>query len=55
MNIKAYREKHELSQEDLARMLGVTAMTVHRWENGKSKPHRIFRKELERLEKKSKV
>ena len=36
--IKEYREKHFLSQTDLGEMLGVTYVTVNRWENGHFEP-----------------
>lgn len=36
--IKAYREANSISQEVLAKMLGVTVATVSRWENGKRRP-----------------
>lgn len=32
--LKAYREKHGLRPAQLARFLGVTRPTVHRWETG---------------------
>lgn len=36
--IKAVRRKHGISQEALARLLGVSFATVNRWENGKGHP-----------------
>ena len=39
LRIKLYREKNGYSQEDLARILGVTRRTVSRWEQNSSKPN----------------
>lgn len=36
--IKEYREKEFLSQSDLAKLLGVSFVTVNRWENGHFEP-----------------
>jgi len=36
--IRATREKLGVSQESLARMIGCSYMTVHRWENGVGEP-----------------
>lgn len=36
--IKAYREANNISQEDFAKLLGVTVATVSRWENRKRTP-----------------
>lgn len=36
--LRRYREKEGLSQEALAERLGVTGMTVYRWEAGKRLP-----------------
>ena len=36
--IKAYRNKHGLSQQQLAVMLGMERQAVSKWENGLSKP-----------------
>jgi hypothetical protein len=38
IKLKELREKHQLSQAALARMLGVSQSTVGMWENGKNKP-----------------
>ena len=37
--LKKYRERKNLSQEQLAHILEVTWLTVQRWEVGRSKPH----------------
>lgn len=39
--VKTVRNQLELSQEDLARELGVSFATVNRWENGKVKPSKL--------------
>lgn len=36
--IKKYRERHGFTQVQMARVLGVTNMTVSNWENGKKRP-----------------
>ncbi len=38
---KEVRKQLALSQEDLARELGVSYTTVNRWENGQSHPSRM--------------
>jgi DNA-binding transcriptional regulator YiaG len=45
--VKEVRRQLALSQEDLARELGVSYATVNRWENGLSKPSRLARVQLE--------
>ncbi len=37
--LRQYREENNLSQEALGEKLGVTGMTVHRWESGRRLPH----------------
>ena len=37
--IRKLREKFLLTQEDLAKDLGVAASTVNRWETGKARPN----------------
>ncbi len=44
--IKALRQAQELSQEGLARILGVSVRTVARWEGGASQPSSLA---IERL------
>jgi putative transcriptional regulator len=45
--IKEVRRQLGLSQEDLARELGVSYATVNRWENGLSRPSRLARNQLD--------
>ncbi len=45
--VKEVRRQLRLSQEDLARELGVSFATVNRWENGKSKPSKLARAQFD--------
>lgn len=45
--IKKIREELSLSQEDLARELGVSFATVNRWENGKTTPFKLARTQFD--------
>jgi DNA-binding transcriptional regulator YiaG len=36
--LKAFRDREQLSQHDLARLIGVSRPSVTRWENGTRKP-----------------
>jgi DNA-binding transcriptional regulator YiaG len=47
--IQAIRMKLCVSQEKFASLLGATVVTVNRWENGKTKPSRLYIKELKQL------
>ncbi len=38
--LRRYREENELTQEALGERLGVTGMTIYRWENGSRLPQR---------------
>jgi putative transcriptional regulator len=40
VEIKALRSELKLSQEQLARLVGVSFGTVNRWENDRNRPHR---------------
>jgi DNA-binding XRE family transcriptional regulator len=48
--IKALRERLELTQEILARILGVSFATVNRWENGKTVPTGDYARVLQTLQ-----
>jgi DNA-binding transcriptional regulator YiaG len=39
--VKQLREKIGMSQEELARELNVSFVTINRWENGKTKPNKM--------------
>jgi DNA-binding transcriptional regulator YiaG len=45
--IKEVRRQLGLSQEDLARRLGVSLATVNRWENGMSKPSKLAKAQFD--------
>lgn len=45
--LKNIREKLHLTQEDLARKLDVTVVTVNRWETGAFKPSRLAKKAID--------
>jgi len=45
--IKGIRQKFGISQNALARVLGVAVLTVQRWESGKTKPSPMAVKSLE--------
>lgn len=47
--IKAIRQQFGASQEELARLLGINAGTVSRWERGLSTPHRQHERRLRSL------
>lgn len=48
--IREFRQKLHMTQEELAHMLGVTVSTVNRWENGHTKPSKLAQQSLERIE-----
>jgi DNA-binding transcriptional regulator YiaG len=45
--VKEVRRQLSISQEDLARELGVSYATVNRWENGQAKPSKLARSQLD--------
>ena len=47
--IKDLRTALGLSQTDFGHKLDVSFMTVHRWETGKSKPHKSFLNKMKRF------
>jgi DNA-binding transcriptional regulator YiaG len=55
INVKEFRTTVGLSQENLARRLGVSLLSVHNWEAGRTKPSQMaqaailrFKRGLER-------
>jgi len=53
--IKKRREEKGLTQEDLAKLIGVSRVTVARWETDKTKPLPIFLQILGKKLKKKKL
>lgn len=45
--LKEIRRQLAISQEDLARELGVSYATVNRWENGQARPSKLARAQLD--------
>ena len=45
--VKEVRRQLALSQEDLARELGISFATVNRWENGQVKPSKLAKAQLD--------
>jgi putative transcriptional regulator len=45
--VKEVRRQLSISQEDLARELGVSYATVNRWENGQAKPSKLARAQID--------
>ncbi|PIE68855.1 MAG: transcriptional regulator [Deltaproteobacteria bacterium] len=47
--VKEIRKALNLSQEELAHALGVSFATVNRWENGKTNPSKLARRQFEQF------
>lgn len=47
--IKEYRERKLLTQEDLAKILNVTVVSISRWEQGKFSPTITIKRKLKAL------
>ncbi len=47
--IMEFRKSLGVSQETFAHMLGTTTNTVNRWERGKTRPSRLYVKEIKEL------
>ena len=50
MDIKELRRQLKLTQEKLAQELGVSVMTIRRWESGKHKPSSLALRQIELLQ-----
>ena len=44
--VKTIRKKINLSQEQIASLMGISPVTVNRWENGKVNPSLMAQKQL---------
>ena len=51
-DLEKYRLENKITQEQLAKKLGVAFATVNRWLNGKYKPRKIQQYHIEKLLKK---
>ena len=51
--VRRLRRSMHLTQQQLAGRLGVTPLTVHRWENGQSRPHPLAAAQLRALQEES--
>lgn len=47
--LETYRLENKITQQELAKKLGVAFATVNRWLNGKSKPNKIQSYHIEKL------
>jgi|AntAceMinimDraft_15_1070371.scaffolds.fasta_scaffold72890_1 DNA-binding XRE family transcriptional regulator len=47
--LKAIRKEKGWSQERLAREIGVSFQTIHRWETGKFQPSQLAQEKIDRL------
>lgn len=47
VKVKNFRKKLGMSQEKLAKALGVSFATVNRWENSKTKPSKLAQNQFE--------
>lgn len=47
--LRQYRLEHQLTQEQLAKRLGVAFITLNRWLNGHAEPRELQRYRIERL------
>ena len=54
MEIKTLRKKLKMTQEEFARELGVSSMTVKRWESKTARPSQLAQRQLYRLERAAK-
>ena len=48
-DLEKYRLEHKITQEQLAKKLGVAFATVNRWLNGKYKPRKMQQDHIEKL------
>ena len=47
--LEVYRLENRISQQELAKKLGVSFATVNRWLNGKTKPNKIQEYHIKKL------
>ena len=44
--IRKFRNVHKMTQQDFANLVGVSFVSVNRWESGRAKPHPIIEKDI---------
>ncbi len=54
-NIKKIRRRAFLTQEDFAKAIGVSCITVTRWETGRAKPNLKAMRQIDEYCKKNKI
>lgn len=50
-HLSEWLRSQSMTRGEFANLLGVSLMTVYRWERGDTKPHRVFVEKMEGLEK----
>ena len=53
--LKSYRQKHLLTQKELAKLLGVSFASVNRWENSKFEPTMRIKRKIRDLLKEDEI
>ena len=53
--IKAIRQSAGMNQEQFAKALGTTALSINRWENGKTQPNKMAQTQLFEFCKKNNI
>ncbi len=48
-SLRLYRLEHQLTQQELARKLGVSFITVNRWFNGRTKPGELQEYQIRKM------
>jgi len=48
-DLEIYRLEHGISQEKIAKMLGVSYLTVNRWLTGKTEPSKIYEYKIKKF------
>lgn len=49
MDIKAFRKKCNLTQQELSELLGVSNISLSKWENGQTKPRKYYLEKLKKM------
>lgn len=49
-HIKQIRRRLSMTQEQFGKAVGVRMLTIHRWEHGKSRPHKMFQQKIREMD-----